>query len=73
MADGVRAPRAGPGDASGRRPLPPRRGGKGRMRQSLHDGEKPPSDRVIDQHREMFGRDYRLETEGPHPVEEERA
>ncbi|MFD6250361.1 hypothetical protein ACFWGG_35245, partial [Streptomyces roseolus] len=43
------------------------------MQQRLHDGEKPPSDRVIDQHREMFDRDYRLETEGPHPVEAERA
>lgn len=29
MADGAWAPRAGPGDASGRRPLPPRRGARG--------------------------------------------
>ncbi|MGW0118590.1 hypothetical protein [Streptomyces sp. NPDC003327] len=43
------------------------------MQQRLHDGEKPPSDRVVEQHREMFDRDYRLETEGPHPVESERA
>ncbi|MGW7460638.1 hypothetical protein [Streptomyces sp. NPDC054797] len=43
------------------------------MQQRLHDGEKPPSDRVIDQHQEMFDRDYRVETEGPHPVESERA
>jgi len=28
-----------------------------------------PSETVIDQHREQFGHDYRLETEGPHPVE----
>ncbi|MEW2417035.1 hypothetical protein AB0953_25345 [Streptomyces sp. NPDC046866] len=43
------------------------------MQQRLHDGEKPPSDRVIDQHRQTFDRDYRVETEGPHPVESERA
>jgi hypothetical protein len=28
-----------------------------------------PSEAVIDQHREQFGHEYRLETEGPHPIE----
>ncbi len=32
-----------------------------------------PSRQVIDQHIDRHGRDYRLETEGPHPVEELRA
>lgn len=39
-----------------------------RMQQQLHAGEQPPSERVIDLHREVFGRDYRLASEGPHPV-----
>ncbi|HEV7931469.1 MAG TPA: hypothetical protein VGP70_03995 [Actinomadura sp.] len=39
-----------------------------KMQDKVHDDEKPPSERVIDEHRERFGRDYRLETEGPHPV-----
>lgn len=38
-----------------------------RMQQQIHGGEKPPSERVIDLHREQFGEDYRLETDGPHP------
>ena len=28
----------------------------------------PPED-VIDQHRDQFGEEYRLETEGPHPID----
>jgi hypothetical protein len=28
-----------------------------------------PSEAVIDQHREKFGHEYRLETEGQHPIE----
>ena len=32
-----------------------------------------PSQRVIEQHIDRHGQDYRLETEGPHPVEEFRA
>ncbi|WP_018638015.1 hypothetical protein [Parafrankia elaeagni] len=32
-----------------------------------------PSEQVIDDHRQRFGTDYRLETEGPHPVERLRA
>ncbi|EIV92347.1 hypothetical protein [Frankia sp. QA3] len=31
-----------------------------------------PSEEVIDIHRERFGREYRLQTEGPHPVRELR-
>jgi hypothetical protein len=38
------------------------------MQEKVHGGEKPPSERVIDAHRELFGPEYRLETEGPHPV-----
>ena len=44
-----------------------------RMQEQLHGGEQPPSEQVIDDHREMFGTEYRLETEGPHPIEELRA
>jgi hypothetical protein len=39
-----------------------------RMQERIHAGEKPPSERVIDEHLERFGEEYRLETEGPHPV-----
>ncbi|MFI0445293.1 hypothetical protein [Actinomadura sp. 6N118] len=39
-----------------------------KMQQELMGGEKPPSERVIDKHREAFGHEYRSETEGPHPV-----
>jgi hypothetical protein len=40
-----------------------------RMQQQIHGGEAPPSERVIDEHRQKFGDEYRIETEGPHPVE----
>jgi hypothetical protein len=43
------------------------------MQEKIHGGEQPPSEVVIDAHREMFGDEYRLETEGPHPVESLRA
>jgi hypothetical protein len=43
-----------------------------RMQEKLHGGEAPPSERVVDMHREQFGDDYRLATEGEHPVEELR-
>jgi hypothetical protein len=43
-----------------------------RMQAQIHGGEQPPSERVIEQHREMFGGEYRIETEGPHPAEELR-
>jgi hypothetical protein len=39
------------------------------MQERIHGGEKPPSEVVIDAHRETFADEYRLETEGPHPVE----
>ena len=35
----------------------------------IHGGEQPPSERVIDMHRQVFGDEYRIESEGPHPVE----
>jgi hypothetical protein len=38
-----------------------------RMQEAIHGGEKPPSERVIEMHREKFGDEYRVETEGPHP------
>lgn len=38
------------------------------MQEQVHGGEKPPSERVIDMHRERFGDEYRVEPEGPHPV-----
>ncbi len=43
------------------------------MQEAIHGAQKPPSEVVIDAHREMFGDEYRLETEGPHPVESLRA
>jgi hypothetical protein len=33
------------------------------------NGDGVPSEDVVDQHREQFGQEYRLETEGVHPVE----
>jgi hypothetical protein len=38
-----------------------------RMQEEIHGGEKPPTERVIDMHREKFGKDYRVETDGAHP------
>ncbi len=37
------------------------------------DGATVPSQKVIEQHIEKTGRDYRMETEGPHPVERFRS
>ena len=37
------------------------------MQALLNNGDRPPSERVMEQHRDMFGREYRLETEGEHP------
>jgi len=42
------------------------------LQEQIHGGEEPPSERVIADHRELFGDDYRIETEGPHPVKELR-
>jgi hypothetical protein len=42
------------------------------MQEQIHGDEQPPSEQVIDLHREQFGQEYRLETEGPHPVRELR-
>ncbi|MFI7129946.1 hypothetical protein ACIBQ1_29910 [Nonomuraea sp. NPDC050153] len=39
-----------------------------RRRQALADGERTPSERVIDGNRAVSGREYRLETEGPYPA-----
>jgi hypothetical protein len=39
-----------------------------RLQEQIHGGEEPPSERVIGDHRELFGTDYRVETEGTHPV-----
>ncbi|WP_327714652.1 hypothetical protein OG381_03815 [Streptomyces sp. NBC_00490] len=37
------------------------------MQEQIHGGGEPPSERVMAQHREMFGREYRIESEGEHP------
>ena len=39
-----------------------------RMQERINGGEKPPSERVIDDNRTISGREYRLESEGPHPM-----
>ena len=39
-----------------------------KMQQTIHGGEAPPSDRVMTEHDEMFGREYRVVSEGEHPV-----
>jgi hypothetical protein len=41
----------------------------GEVQEQIHGGEKPPSEQVIDMHRDRFGDEYRIETDGPHPVE----
>ena len=41
-----------------------------KMQRQVNGDEKPPSERVIDQHRDMFGGEYRMATEGDHPVTE---
>jgi hypothetical protein len=38
------------------------------MQEALMGGEPAPSEEVMEMHREMLGREYRMETEGPHPV-----
>jgi hypothetical protein len=37
--------------------------------QKMVNGDGVPTEDVIDQHREQFGEEYRLETEGPHPID----
>ncbi|NUP03931.1 MAG: hypothetical protein HOW71_07310, partial [Nonomuraea sp.] len=39
-----------------------------KMQEAIMGGEKPPSERVIDDNRARSGREYRLQTEGEHPV-----
>jgi hypothetical protein len=39
-----------------------------RMQQQLNGEAEPPSERVVEAHRERYGVDYRIETEGEHPV-----
>jgi hypothetical protein len=43
------------------------------MQEQIHGGEQPPSELVIEAHRQAYGDEYRLETDGPHPVESLRA
>ena len=43
------------------------------MQEQLHAGQQPPSEQVIEMHRSEYGDEYRLETEGAHPVESLRA
>ncbi|WP_411151650.1 hypothetical protein [Streptomyces sp. A30] len=39
----------------------------GRLQEQVPGGEEPPSERVMTQHRELFGREYRSQSEGEHP------
>jgi hypothetical protein len=39
-----------------------------KMQEAIMGGEKAPSERVIDDNREKSGREYRLQTEGEHPI-----
>jgi hypothetical protein len=41
-----------------------------RMQEQIHGGEQPPSEQVIDLHREKFGEEYRVQTDGPVPNED---
>ncbi|AEW98319.1 hypothetical protein [Streptantibioticus cattleyicolor] len=38
------------------------------MQRALNGDERPPSDRVMSMHQDRLGREYRVETEGEHPV-----
>jgi hypothetical protein len=38
------------------------------MQRQLNDSMPPPSERVIEMHRERMGSEYRVEPEGEHPV-----
>ncbi|MFY1691238.1 hypothetical protein [Plantactinospora sp. WMMB782] len=40
-----------------------------KLQEQIHGGAEPASERVVEMHRERFGGEYRIETEGPHPVE----
>ena len=37
-------------------------------REAVNGNQPPPSERVINEHRDKTGIDYRMETEGPHPI-----
>lgn len=39
------------------------------MQQQVNAGTNVPSEQVVDLHRAEYGGEYRIETEGPHPVE----
>jgi hypothetical protein len=39
-----------------------------KIQDTIMGGGQPPSETVMDMHQEKFGRDYRLSTEGEHPV-----
>jgi hypothetical protein len=39
-----------------------------RLQAQIHGGEQPPSERVIGEHRDKFGAEYRIELEGRHPA-----
>jgi predicted metal-dependent hydrolase len=41
--------------------------------EAIHGGEKAPSELIIEENRTKSGEEYRLETEGPHPVPSLRA
>ncbi|PZG19373.1 hypothetical protein [Nonomuraea aridisoli] len=39
-----------------------------KMQEAVMGGERPPSERVVDENRAISGEEYRLQTEGPHPA-----
>jgi hypothetical protein len=39
-----------------------------RWQEEIHGGEQPPSERVVEDERAISGEEYRLQTEGPHPL-----
>jgi hypothetical protein len=39
-----------------------------KLQEKVMGGERPPSERVMTENRDKSGEEYRLETEGPHPV-----
>ncbi|MEE1672054.1 hypothetical protein RCR19_42330 (plasmid) [Streptomyces sp. WAC07094] len=38
-----------------------------KMQEQIHGGQEPPSERVMAEHDDMFGREYRVQSEGEHP------
>ncbi|MEJ1210542.1 hypothetical protein [Streptomyces sp. CCNWLW230] len=41
--------------------------GRHQLQAQIHGGEAPPSERVMAEHGAMFGREYRVQSEGEYP------